>query len=143
MEVTACIGCGFCCRKASCAVAYSSLEWNYSREAVYKHPKTGQETDWKKTGCPFLVWNGQRWLCGRYEEETNRTAKRVIEARLFFGGGCCSDLNTYRVTSHIPTPGELKKEDKLLKTLDKYYFAKMKEKARKRKALNAETEIDT
>ncbi len=62
-----CVGCGYCCLKAQCAV---SLD-------VYG----------PLARCKALYWNGSMYRCG--------LAKLWTE-ELAIGEGCCSSLNTWR-----------------------------------------------
>jgi len=82
MKVRDCVGCGFCCRKSPCWVAFR----------VY-----GPVSE-----CPGLIWDEEkeRWFCDlcrkpgiigeRYRKE------------LYVGEGCCCGLNSDR--QNIPRP---------------------------------------
>jgi len=95
-----CIGCGFCCRKSPCSF-YQLEDW----------------AAWH--GCPHLLWDGTRWVCGKYVEEPDTKVKERMKFYLAFGAGCNCNLNTYRRTCHVPTPEELKDEKALLDRLHK------------------------
>lgn len=89
VRVAACIGCGFCCRKAPCAVAVQF-----------------QKVDQGK--CAALIWNGQRWRCELYM--SSNEDKKYIAKALAIGAGCCCNLNDYRRKNIIPTPEDLRGE---------------------------------
>ena len=62
------------------------------------------KTDDKK--CKALKWNGKRWIC------------EIVCFIPTIGFGCSSALNTYRLKKYIPSPDELKDENKLLRKLN-------------------------
>jgi hypothetical protein len=73
-----CVGCGFCCLKARCAL---SIGYELHEE----------DRDLKREGpiCPYLYLEHGRFRCElaqRYPVELN------------IGAGCCSSLNSYRDT---------------------------------------------
>lgn len=92
----ACIGCGWCCRKARCIFGISAAE------------KKGENG---KGPCTLLRWNGERWICGFYEDAPE-SMKAQIATELSFGAGCCASLNDYARTGHVPTPDEIDDEPK-------------------------------
>lgn len=72
-----CVGCGYCCTKAQCALS-SNL---FGIRPI----------------CPALNWNGKRHLCLLMTTDTMRgVPAREIRERLYEGAGCCSPLNTWR-----------------------------------------------
>ena len=127
MSVKKCIGCGFCCRKGPCGELFKYLSWEDdslwrdNSKVLYTKPKRKTiKVDWEKDGCPELRWNGDKWRCGLFVSAVRGRVKRAISDNLFFGEGCCCGLNTYRLTNHVPTPGELENEDKILSELCKF-----------------------
>jgi hypothetical protein len=68
MRVHECVGCGYCCLKAPCALSV--------RIHGYMQEK-----------CPALIWSGTRYLC-RYADH--------FKTELAIGAGCCSALNSWR-----------------------------------------------
>lgn len=93
-----CIGCGFCCRKAKCALGVR-LYPNHSGP------------------CPELIWKEERWVCGAYYRSLGSLRER-LHKELAIGAGCCCSLNDYRRTNHIPTPEELMIESGAARKLD-------------------------
>lgn len=75
-----CTGCGFCCRKAPCAVA----------QRVYG----------PVTQCPGLKWTGSQYRCDLMCKPGDIGARYREE--LYAGAGCCSPLNSDR--RNIPPP---------------------------------------
>lgn len=74
-----CIGCGYCCQKAPCAL--------------------GASLHGPKAPCPSLVWNGERYVCQEVSRAFRaRDWKRlsVLLSDLAIGAGCCSPLNSQR-----------------------------------------------
>ena len=67
-EFPQCVGCGYCCLKAPCAISVD----------VYKG---------KREPCPALYWNGSMYRCGLAKLWTDELA---------IGAGCSSSLNTWR-----------------------------------------------
>ena len=66
-----CVGCGYCCTKARCALSMRLAH--------------GDQNGW----CPYLYQEGDRWRC--------TLAKDPDHAKeLAIGEGCCSPLNTDR-----------------------------------------------
>ena len=63
-----CVGCGYCCKKAMCALGVKTLGRTEDR-------------------CPYLVWSDERYYCSIYDYE------RWLAV---FGFGCSSSLNTWR-----------------------------------------------
>lgn len=94
-----CIGCGYCCRKVPCAQAYHSNAVENGR-------------------CTALMWHEGRWACGLYVTAPNEEEKARIAKELYFGAGCCSNLNTYRRYNYIPTKKELEDETILLRVIE-------------------------
>lgn len=94
-----CVGCGYCCRKAPCAVAQRI------------HGPGIVDLYVKKEGyCPSLTWDAEkkRYFCkpcadpilgARYREE------------LAAGAGCCSSMNSDR--RNIPPPPQVEAPYKL------------------------------
>lgn len=80
----ACVGCGFCCRKAPCgaALAFGTLD--------------------KDNKCSVLRWNGSRYLCGFIINEHYAPIRERFYNELHIGAGCCAGLNTDR--QNIPSP---------------------------------------
>jgi hypothetical protein len=78
LRFEACVGCGYCCLTAMCAVGY----------LVYS---AGKEVDVPER-CPYLLWNKEdgRYWCGL--TEVHEKFKSLIHA----GEGCCSTLNSWR-----------------------------------------------
>lgn len=96
-KLKACIGCGYCCRKAPCGLP--GVEW-----------KSGQ--------CSELVWDKSS-QCWRYRKVLESGIKSKIAEQLSIGAGCCSGLNTYQRFQYIPTLEDLKHEDVLVKKLER------------------------
>ena len=99
MSTSECIGCGFCCRRAPCPLSsYAGL--------------------WSEEGCSALSWSEDehRWVC-ELVSKAEGARRQEVESILSIGAGCCSNLNTYRLVNHVPTPEEMKDEGALLKTL--------------------------
>lgn len=65
-----CVGCGYCCKKAMCALG---VDW-----LGYREDK-----------CPYLQWSDstERYYCAIYNKE------RWL---VVFGDGCTSSLNDWR-----------------------------------------------
>jgi Fe-S-cluster-containing dehydrogenase component len=66
-----CLGCGFCCIKIPCGVAYLN------------HGSEIKE-------CPDLYWDGKRYKC-KFADQSEKNKKI-----LYIGEGCCAGLNTWR-----------------------------------------------
>jgi len=78
-----CVGCGFCCRKASCFSA--------------------RDLDLVEAGqCTALRWDGKKYRCAIMEEVSLRGLQ--FRLQLGAGKGCGSALNTDR--QKIPRPSE-------------------------------------
>jgi len=84
LAVKPCVGCGFCCKKARCAISFAA-ESAKDRPVLKIHgkiPRTESE-------CPFLYKDTAKYRCF--------LAKQPIWAPLMdFGAGCCCSLNTER-----------------------------------------------
>jgi hypothetical protein len=81
-----CVGCGFCCRQAPCALSVRIYGGG---------PK-----------CPALVWDGKRYWCKIISHPIVGPKHRE---ELAIGAGCCSPMfNQDRI--NIPSP---KEEDKI------------------------------
>lgn len=65
-----CVGCGFCCKKAMCALG------------VEEYGEVVEE-------CPYLYWHEEdkRYYCRIYDYD---------RWKVIFGFGCSSSLNTWR-----------------------------------------------
>lgn len=70
-----CIGCGYCCTKASCAFVFQEMMVNWH--------------EWD--GCPFLEWDGERHWC--------QLMQGRLDLQQEMSGGCGSNLNSWR---HAP-----------------------------------------
>lgn len=70
MRFIPCVGCGYCCLKVMC---------DLGRDL---HGKLEER-------CPWLDWNGERYLCALGQDP------KAVEA-LAMGEGCSSSLNTWR-----------------------------------------------
>ena len=93
MSIAQCIGCGYCCRKAPCAMAVR----------IYGRSLTGP--------CPELVYHDDRWWC-RAIENARGPLRDHYEQDVAIGGGCSSSMfNQDR--EHIPTPFEIEKRAEL------------------------------
>jgi hypothetical protein len=79
--VRACVGCGYCCRKAPCVAA----------ARVYGN---GLKS------CPALSWDGSRYWCKLCQVKGKVGADYGRE--LSVGEGCCCGVNSDR--QHIPPP---------------------------------------
>jgi len=81
-----CKGCGFCCRKAQCAVSVNI----YGKVDV----------------CPALIWDEgkRRYWCKACQVAGELGAK--YKAELYIGEGCCCGLNSDR--KNIPPPANLR-----------------------------------
>ena len=73
-----CVGCGYCCKKAMCAVG-QGVSVNHSLTVM------DQE-------CQFLVWHKEddKYRC-ILAMDSPKYAKMILA-----GAGCCSPLNTWR-----------------------------------------------
>ena len=79
-----CVGCGFCCKKAPCALANRIFGATES--------------------CPALKWdeeNGRYW-CDICKKDNIISAKYRVE--LYIGEGCCCGLNSDRNNIRPPIP---------------------------------------
>lgn len=83
-KTKACVGCGYCCKKAPCSLAVRVFG------AV--------------TSCPMLIWDedANRYWCKACKGEGSLRAE--YRAQLYIGDGCCSPLNTDR--NNIPAPNQ-------------------------------------
>lgn len=89
-KVEPCIGCGFCCRQAPCAMA------------VRIHGPIEK--------CPELVYYDGRWWCRAIENARGPLADQYRQA-VAIGGGCSSTLcNQDRVK--IPTPEDIAQRER-------------------------------
>ena len=75
MRTSPCVGCGYCCQKAPCPVAFI-MGW-YEPYGV----------------CAGLVWNEQagRYWCRAVQDEPART-RLQLEESMAIGAGCSSTL---------------------------------------------------
>jgi|MudIll2142460700_1097286.scaffolds.fasta_scaffold00003_41 hypothetical protein len=73
--VRPCVGCGFCCKKAPCALGYTHF---------------GHEIP-----CPALVEQGGRYWC-KFVLETPVIYLAQLKDNLAIGAGCSSSLNSDR-----------------------------------------------
>ena len=80
-----CVGCGFCCRKTPCELAYRIHGGGLTR-------------------CPELTYHDGRWWCSAVERAVGPLADEYREG-LYIGAGCCSALNSDRLK--IPTPEQV------------------------------------
>lgn len=80
-EVPACIGSGYCCKKALCAIAI--IKYGYT----------------EKPPCPSLLHDKEkdRYVCGEYVNAPTPERRKEIERELAIGAGCCSSLNSDRI----------------------------------------------
>lgn len=87
----ACVGCGYCCRKAPCG------------EAIRRHPDV-LRLYLKGQACPELRWDGKRYWCNLALESPlgGGQGKKAIGAGL----GCSSTLFNQDLL-HIPSPQSL------------------------------------
>lgn len=76
-KVAACVGCGYCCKKAPCAAAASR----------------GRVSDAGE--CLELQHDGERYRCG-FIIEPPAEGGDWWRSQLAIGAGCCSSLNTER-----------------------------------------------
>jgi len=69
-----CVGCGFCCMKATCVIGFFHFN---ETELV----------------CPSLIWSveSNRYLCQLALDEPEKIGKE-----LYIGAGCCMGLNSWR-----------------------------------------------
>lgn len=67
-----CIGCGYCCSKAPCVIAF--LHYDYDIDH-----------------CPALEWDGERHWCQLAREVPGAAGKLSV------GAGCSSGLNSWRL----------------------------------------------
>ena len=72
-----CLGCGFCCKTALCAIA--------QRQGATESP------------CQFLENDGERYWCGLILKASPQEAI-ALRARLYIGAGCCSTMNSDRAS---------------------------------------------
>ena len=81
--MSACVGCGFECRRAPCGFS------NYQMRE--------DELTWDKTkGCPYLRQVGIQWRCGMYLD-AGPELRKTMEIEMGIGAGCSSSLfNTER-----------------------------------------------
>ena len=79
-----CVGCGYCCRKATCALGAV----HFSRHS--SGPKESLSP------CPYLVRLYGRSWCGLLLSASEEVRKDIEDGALFVGAGCCSPLNTER-----------------------------------------------
>jgi hypothetical protein len=71
-----CIGCGYCCTKVPCPIAYE----HFGKKKLFDEHKV-------YTKCPALDWNGKRHNC---------LLAAYFFDFLYIGKGCCSTLNSWR-----------------------------------------------
>lgn len=82
-ESTPCVGCGYCCRKAPCALAMR----------IYGNAITK---------CPALSYRDGRWWCDVVDNARGSLRDEYVKT-LAIGAGCCSSLfNQDR--ENIPAP---------------------------------------
>ena len=81
-HVKECVGCGYCCRQAPCALA------NRIYDAVDK--------------CPALIWDGKRYWCKIIQHPIIGPKHKE---ELAIGAGCCSPMFNQDRTN-IPPPKE-------------------------------------
>lgn len=67
-KIKKCLGCGYCCLKAMCALGTIRL-------GTYKDR------------CPYLRWNGRRYLCDLYLSDPKSLGEKMA-----IGAGCSSSL---------------------------------------------------
>lgn len=82
----ACVGSGYCCRKAPCWEA-----WRYYPEMSIQN--FGSEDS---PGCPALRERDGRHWCGLVEDAQGEEKWRLQQS-LSIGAGCCSSLNSTRL----------------------------------------------
>lgn len=78
-----CVGCGYCCIKAQCWIGAKHTDrhvmekWRFGRDR-----------------CPFLKWEGQRYVCTLMlrDDEIGAQAREELSV----GAGCSSSLNSWR-----------------------------------------------
>jgi len=76
-----CVGCGYCCKKARCAVSYVAEDKLYDGSLVIPSHVRDE--------CPFLYKESSKYRC--------RLAKDLKFAKeLHIGAGCCGSLNSER-----------------------------------------------
>lgn len=114
-----CIGCGYCCRKAPCGLAYGMFTRFFGTDLSDSNIAILLK---KFGGCPFLIWDNttKKWRCSLYKNAP-KILKEEFRCQLAIGRGCCAPLNTYRCCEYVPTAKELEDEDTLLKKLNKNY----------------------
>ena len=77
MYARPCVGCGYCCLLARCAISFTA------EGEHYLEPGEPLEAD----ACPWLRWDSRRYRCS--------IADKYPEG-LAIGAGCCSPLNSIR-----------------------------------------------
>jgi len=81
MSYPACVGCGYCCKKAPCPLGVLLFD--------------------ASAPCKGLIFKEGRYWCQPLIKSTG-VAKGVVrkrlEGNLSIGAGCCSSLNTDRLT---------------------------------------------
>jgi len=84
IPIKECVGCGYCCRKAPCALSVSI----YGKVDV----------------CPALIWDetNRRYWCKACKVAGELGAR--YRAELYIGEGCCCGLNSDR--KNIPSPAK-------------------------------------
>ena len=92
VPVKQCVGCGFCCRQAPCAMALRI----YGRTL---------------TKCPELVYHDSRWRCRAVEHAQGPLYDRYVDD-VASGGGCSSTM-FIEDRRYIPTPEEIAKREEL------------------------------
>lgn len=89
--MTACVGCGYCCSKAPCALGAARFGVELPRLGVMDLAPT-------MSPCEALIWDeaaGRHWC--RLVRDAQGSEKRHLTEGLAIGAGCCSPLfNTWR-----------------------------------------------
>ena len=84
-KVDPCIGCGWCCRKNPCPLAFKLHGDGITR-------------------CPDLEYNDGVWRCGAVMRAEGPLEDQYREI-LHIGAGCCANINSDR--QKIPTPAQV------------------------------------
>jgi len=79
MKPGACVGCGYCCKRAPCPLASAKYQ-------TFEHWKDG------RGGCPSLLEKDGRYWCGLVLSEPDDWKKQEIIHFLAIGAGCSSTL---------------------------------------------------
>lgn len=80
LPIRPCVGCGYCCRKARCAVSFIAEGWPVGVDPF--------DVVGESRACPFLLRHGGLYRCsiaGQYA------------AALAIGAGCCAPFNSDRL----------------------------------------------